>query len=837
MYSSPDGAVASPWTRHATGVLAQGAVSGAAFGTEEWPPARAEAVKLDGCYEEFEQAGIEYGPVFRGLGAAWRRAGEVFAEIELPEGVEDAEAFAVHPALLEAVVQAAGFADVEGAENGLVPASWSGLSLQAAAASHVRIRLTATAGDTVALAAVDPEGRPVLSAEALVLRPADAQTAAEAPVGTEDGTLLVVDWIPAPEEQAPTAGRTWGLLGPDPLGLGEALESALGTPPSCEPPRSAELADGDEPVPDFVAVPVLGASGSGSTPEAVRAATARALGLLQDWMTDYRLADSRLVFVTRGAVEVGGEAVRDLAAASVWGLVRSAQMENPGAFRLLDLDDAGSVALADVLPKLPALLGSDEDQAAVRGKDVRVARLTYALPGGVPSAETEPGPRGWDADGTVLITGGTGSLGRGLARHLVTEHGMRHLLLVSRRGRAAAGAEEVVAELTALGAEVNVAACDVADRAAVDELLATVPGGHPLTAVVHTAGVLDDGVIVSLTPERLETVFRPKVDAAWNLHEATRDLDLAAFIMYSSVAGVTGSPGQGNYSAGNVFLDALAAHRRGEGLPALSIAWGPWSQDGGMTDGLSHADMERMARSGMPPLTRRQGMALFDKATALDEALVVSLGVTAQGAARPAGEIPSILRGLVRTRRRTAASGKATSLLRRLEGVRENERVRLLTDLVRTEVAAVLGHAGSDAVAVDREFRHLGFDSLTAVELRNRLTTATGLKLPTTLVFDHPTPTAVSEHLVEALLGGDGPADDAASPLAELDRLEAALSAGDPDEVTKSGVVVRLRHLLAQLSGSGPETAGPTVTERIEAASTDEVFAFIDNELGRMTDR
>ncbi|MER6178869.1 type I polyketide synthase, partial [Streptosporangium sp. NPDC001681] len=370
----------------------------------------------------------------------------------------------------------------------------------------------------------------------------------------------------------------------------------------------------------------------------------------------------------------------------------------------------------------------------------------------MPAQEAE---RPWDPDGTVLITGGTGGLGGHLARHVVAERGVRRLLLTSRRGLDAPGAVELQAELIAHGVEVTVAACDMADRDAVAALLAQVPAEHPLTAVIHTAGVLADGTIPSLTPERLDTVLRPKVDAAWHLHELTRGLDLAAFVVYSSLSGVMGSAGQGNYAAANAFVDGLAQWRRAEGLPALSLAWGAWAQDSGLTGTLSDADMRRITRMGMPPLSVEQGLALFDAAGRVARPVVIPFRLEL-AVLRAQGEVSPLLRGLVRGVRRSAASGSmVATLLGRLAPLGAAERTGVLVDLVRTEVALVLGHASPEMVEVRREFRELGFDSLTAVELRNRLNGVTGLRLPSTLVFDYPTPVVLAEFLLAELFGED----------------------------------------------------------------------------------
>ncbi len=414
------------------------------------------------------------------------------------------------------------------------------------------------------------------------------------------------------------------------------------------------------------------------------------------------------------------------------------------------------------------------------------------------------------------------------------------IVLTSRRGADAPGAAELAAELRELGAEVTVAACDTADREATAALLDAVPAAHPLTAVVHTAGILDDGVIASLTPERLAAVLRPKVDAAWHLHELTRDLDLAAFLPFSSVAGVMGSPGQGNYAAANSFLDALTRHRRHLGLAGTSLAWGPWAHDGGMTSTLSDTDMRRMQSGGLPPLAVDQGLELFDIARGSDESFLVLVGLAA-GAMRGAApeDLPPLFRSMVRSGRRTAAStdaaGASAALGAKLAGLGAAERVRYVTDLVREQAARVLGHASPKSVDVSQEFRELGVDSLTALELRNHLATATGLRLPATLVFDYPTPTSLAEHFV-AELAGDDAVPQGPSLLAELDRFETLLSAGDPDEITRAGLALRLGQMLDQVRGNAPEQAGSSVDDDFESASTDEVFAFIDNELGRLGD-
>jgi NADPH:quinone reductase-like Zn-dependent oxidoreductase/acyl carrier protein len=355
-------------------------------------------------------------------------------------------------------------------------------------------------------------------------------------------------------------------------------------------------------------------------------------------------------------------------------------------------------------------------------------------------------PRSFGPEATVLVTGGTAGLGAVVARHLAERHGVRRLLLVSRRGRDAAGVDELVDELARSGCEATVAACDVGDRGALAALLDALE--HPLTAVVHAAGVLDDGVVTDLDPERLERVMRPKVDAALNLHELTEHLDLSDFVLFSSAAAVLGSPGQGNYGAANAGLDALAQQRRVRGLPASSLAWGLWAGTGGMSSGLGEQDLARLARMGIRPLSEDHGRELFDAARRLGEPLLlpVSLDRAMLRSAAGSGMLPPLLQGLARAaaRRQPDAGG---TLAHRLANVDPAAWDEVVLDVVRSHVATVLGLSSAESVDPDRSFKELGVDSLAAVELRNRLVQTTEVELTATLVFDHPTAAAIAAYV------------------------------------------------------------------------------------------
>ena len=367
-------------------------------------------------------------------------------------------------------------------------------------------------------------------------------------------------------------------------------------------------------------------------------------------------------------------------------------------------------------------------------------------------------PDAW-TQGTVVITGGTGMAGSALARHLVANHDARHLLLISRRGPDSAGAAELVAELSAAGAEVSVVACDAADRAALAKVIADIPVQHPLSAVIHAAGVLDDAMVTSLTPERVDAVLRAKVDAAWNLHELTQDSNVSAFVMFSSMAGLVGSSGQANYAAANSFLDALAAHRRAHGLPAMSLGWGLWDQASEMTGGLDDAGRARLARTGVKALSSVDALQLFDTAMVVDEPFLLPAHIDTAALRANAAVVPPMFVDLINApaRRRVddslAASKSKSALAQRIHGLPEAEQDAVLLDLVRSHIATVLGNTTPEAIDPDKAFQELGFDSLTAVEMRNRLKAATGLALSPTLIFDYPTPSRLASYFRTELAG------------------------------------------------------------------------------------
>ncbi|WSZ03739.1 type I polyketide synthase [Streptomyces sp. NBC_00872] len=632
--------------------------------------------------------------------------------------------------------------------------------------------------------------------------------------------LFRVAWEPA-TVPAPQEPPRWAVLAPAAAGTAGNLSGVDRFAHVAE--IAAAVASGTRI--DSVLVPFPVRSGSADAAEGPR----RALDLVREWLAEERLADARLVVLTSGAVAVSdGDGIPDLGAAAAWGLLRSAQSEAPGRIVLVDAPSVSDATLS-------AVAAGREPRTAVREGTVLTPRLTPVHETGPAGSVTGPEgpvrpvrPAGlpdspWGPEGTVLITGGTGALGGVFARHLVAAQGVRHLLLVSRQGERADGAVELVAELTGLGATVTVGACDVSDREALAAVLAGIPDEQPLTAVVHTAAVLDNGLLPAQNTERLDRVLGPKAGAAWHLHELTRELDLKAFVLFSSTAGVFGAPGQSNYAAANAFLDALAQHRAALGLPATSLAWGLW-QNRGLNADLSERDLSRFARDGFRPVTDDEGRSLFDRGVASGVAALVASPMVSSAVTdgvRPGGADAGT----------TAEAAGAPDLGERLAELSEAQQEQYLLDTVTTTVAAVLGHTSPAGIGPDRPFQELGFDSLTGVELRNRLGAATGVRLPATLVFDHPTPAALAAYLrAEA---APEAMDPARSVHGELDRIEASLAQLPQDDEARSGISVRLQTLLAKVSAPVDTADTAPRPDLITSASTDEIFAFIDTQLGR----
>ncbi|MEV0611644.1 SDR family NAD(P)-dependent oxidoreductase, partial [Polymorphospora rubra] len=810
IHSRPADRADADWLRHADGHLAPTAAD-APDSLTAWPPPDGTPVEVDPIYTELGRLGVDHGPSFRGLRAAWRGGEEIFAEVSLPDDV-DADGYAVHPALLDAALHVVGLTDPEPDQAAArLPFAWSDVSLAAAGATALRVRVRRT-GAAVTLTVADDTGAPVARVGALVSRPVNAeQVTADS---TPDIPLYDLRWPAVPMPARAASGVV--SVGNDPTGLADRSVPGLAA-------LADEIAAGRSD-PRLVLLPPTVTPGD--VPTGTRTRITDLLGDVQRWLADERFADRRLVVLTRGAVPDGAGAVTDLPGAAAWGLLRTAQLEHPGRFVLVDLDRHTD---ADLLGRA---LATDEPQLAIRDGQAHVPRLAPAEPGPTGAVDLVP-------DGTVLVTGAAGTLGGLLARHLVGAHKVRHLLLAGRRGAEAPGATDLLAELTALGAQARFVACDVADRDQVAALLAAVPAEHPLTGVVHAAGTLDDAVLTALTPQRTTAVLAPKVDGAWHLHELTRHLDLPMFVLFSSIAGPLGAPGQGNYAAANAFLDGLAHHRRAAGLAATSLAWGLWDEDSGMTRDLGAARRQRMARQGIAGLGTTQALDLFDAARRSLRPLLVPVRLD-RAALRDLptlDHLPPPLRGLAGVRpRRAAGTPRPAAFLDRIAGASDEDRRRLVADLVDGHVGEVLGHPPGTRVTSGQSFTELGFDSLTAVELRNRLTGVTGLPLPATLVFDHPTPEALTAHL----LAGLGPGRAAPTLLDELDRLESAFAATPPDalrtlatdEETRSVVAARLRGLVSRWEDA---TGAPVVApaSAIDDASDDELFDFIDSKFGR----
>ncbi len=750
------------WVLHATGTLAPQTAGDATTTapTEqltggEWPPPGAERLDLDGFYDRVADLGLEYGPTFQGLTAAWSDGENLYAEVSLSEDHEQqANSYVMHPALLDSALHAGVLLADRTAgpgEQGLrIPFSWEGVAVSVAGISLLRVCLSSRGAGAVSLVAVDHAGAVVASVESVSVREFGAAQLPEVAALGNGSSLFVVEWPVVAVSPNPELPPFVVVDGGDGVLAGGLSEAGLRVERCATLAAAGEVFEGLGSAGGVVLVDCAsyepwrgeGEGAGGECVGCVHRGLHRVVGLVQEWLSQERWAGECLAFVTRGAVGVRpDEGLAGVVDAPVWGLLRAVQLEHPGRVMLVDVDGSEASGAA-----LPGVLGSGEPQVALRDGVLHVPRLAEAA--GVADVD---GPV---ALGRVLVTGGTGLLGGLVARHLVARYDARELVLVSRRGLDAPGARELVGELEEQGASVSVLACDVGDR---EQLRGVVESAGELDAVVHAAGVLDDGVIDSLTVERLDRVLAAKADAAWYLHELTERMDLKAFVMFSGAAGVLGNPGQGNYAAANAFLDALAGYRRAAGLVATSIGWGLWEQASGMTGDLDEAARARMARSGLGALGVEEGLELFDAALAGEQPMVLATPIdrtTLRDLAQKGSLLPTLLTDLVGAPRRWAAQGGRRGLfVRRLAEAQEGDRLGVALELVRGQAAVVLGHSSPLAIAPERPFKDLGFDSLGAVELRNRLGVETGLRLPASLVFDYPTPNALASHLLELLSG------------------------------------------------------------------------------------
>jgi acyl transferase domain-containing protein/acyl carrier protein len=791
------------WVLAARALLRQDGTEGARPATS-WPPSGAKPLDPESLGDELAARGADLGPAFQGLGGVWRKGAEIFAELALGEQ-QQAAGYRLHPALLQPALLLASLGAGDEAEPLELPAG-CGRAVVRSSGDPVTLRVTISAGaegegTTVQLA--DGEGRSLGELSGVLTRPLDP---ADLPAPQAAESLLGLEWIGL-EAAAGEAGERVALLG----------EAELGGLSAERYPDLDSLAAADSPPGLVLFDCAIGDAANGSPPANASEGTNRVLELLQRWVAEERLAGARLALVTHGAVATAADEAPDPAAAALWGLVRSAQAEHPGRFCLIDADSRPGLATA-------LTASAAEPQLALRDGAALVPRLAPIAPGG------EDGEAALDPERTVLICDGSEQLGALIAAHLVSSYGARHVVLVYAEEEGVEPAPETQPQLEALGAAVRIERWDPADREQVRALIDSIDPEHPLDTVIHAARVLDDGVIESLDQDRLERALRPRAYAAWHLHELTRELGLSRFLLISCAAGVVGSAAQANYAAANTFLDALAARRAAEGLPAMALAWGPIEAgDGGpeMTDAIK----ARLGRTGLRPLSRERALELFDQALRLERPFAgpIELDRGALRAQARIGAVPAVLRGLAPASRQSQQA--QATLAEQLASAPEEERAAVALELVRGHIATVLGHRSGQEVEPDRPFQELGFDSLTAVELRNRLSAASGLRLPPTLAFDYPTPAALAAYLLEqcAADGATGRPEDAIeAALASLD--EALASVGERGGA-RERAGMRLRAALASFSGNGSERA-EVPAEDVAAMSDDEVFALIDEEIG-----
>ncbi|MFO7562366.1 MAG: SDR family NAD(P)-dependent oxidoreductase [Enhygromyxa sp.] len=748
VHSRPTNAQDDLWTEHATGFV-RSVATPPTIESPTWPPRDCRVADADALYAALGSAGLHYGPAFRGLRRVWTgEPGEVYAELELPTGITDGGGFAIHPALLDAVLHTAFFGLGVGERDRIevaLPFAFRDLSFHALGAKRLRVRASVTRrGQSASLSFVAWEassGQLVARLGELDSRPVSLSQLDRA---QSQRHLYALVWHPVSLARQVQISPNWDLIGSEDefVPLLEQLHER-----GVEARRWASWSAFTDAVADSSHTPGL-IIRIADRPEhdelaaGIHEVAQTTVEEIRDWVTHPGLARCQMVLVTRNAIGVGEQEV-DLLHAPLLGIARSARNEHPERV-LCSLDTDGALDFES----LTSALAETSERELVR------RRGEWLAPRLVPRTSTSSDSTSSDSTsisnkGTVLITGGTGTLGAQLARHLVTRHRVRHLLLTSRSGPNAAGARRFVDELIELGAEtVEIKDCDVADRQVLAATLAAIPASRQLCAVFHVAGVLEDALLINLTPDQFHRVLAPKVDGALNLDALTCRLKLDAFVLFSSVAGVFGSAGQGNYAAANVFVDALAHHRRANDLPALSLAWGLWSE-GGMIAHLDNADLNRLSAGGVRPLSVSEGMSLLDTCLAQPDALLVPVKLHL-ASIRRLPRTPSVMRALVPTGidhidHHAGGESDISSLV----ALPEAEREAALQKLVSAEVRAILRLP--DEIDPDRPISELGLDSLMGVELRNQLQRLTGLALPSTVAFDHPSVRALTGALLAGL--------------------------------------------------------------------------------------
>ena len=785
---------ADEWHRAATAIVGKGEPRDheTAAWASTWPPS-APPIDVAAGYDRAAASGYEYGPAFRCVQAAWQDGQEIWAELSIDASLADG--FLLQPALLDAalhpIVLGGGFDDLK------LPFAFEGVRVHARGATSLRVHLTLD-GDGATIEAVDTAGRPVAEVDALRVRPVDTGELATA----SELDLYEIDWLDLDMRSA-----------------GDVHVVSVGSSPD-ETPTVANVhevpADADLAI---VELPREAAEADVDTSKRATAYVLDALHLAQQWVDIDR--DTPLVFITHGAV---GPQITDPAAAAVWGFVRAAVAENPGRFAVIDLE--GRAPWSEIV----AAIRAGDSQLRVTGEALTAPRVVRVDPDSAahPSGnDTEL----FDADGTVLITGGTGGIAKLVATHLVTKWGVRNLCLLSRRGPYAPDADAVRAEIEEHGATVEVLACDVADHESLRDAVASVAATQPISMVVHAAAVLEDSTMASMTNDQVENALAPKAGGGWLLDDLFTDGDRPLMVNFSSLAGLLGNAGQANYAAANTALDALSTYRRQRGGRSVSIAWGFWDVASDLTDALDEASRARLARAGISPIDPQQGLAAFDAALRSGRSAVAVGFQPTVLRSRAAGDaLPPVLRGLagdVPTAFGSAgAEGAGASSahdlsaeLAALEPVKGREKV---TDVVAELVGATLGYPSASAVDRDRAFSEMGFDSLTAVELRNRMSAASGLRLTVTTAFDHPTVNLLAAHLYDRIAPAvPDPTEQIRSMLVDL---EATLALADAE--LRHDVTASLRSTLARLSDDGAPA------EQLSAPESDDaLFAFIDEHL------